>query len=152
MKKFPSIYILITYALTLGLVAVLNGIYPVEVASIIQRVTSSRVDLSTSDYARYRIALFLSATALLVVLFPFVWRLSAKFAGQNLGPTPTWGKTFVVAILVPIAWIGYPFIGLCTTCWTSNDIFYYLLTVFFFFALQMLIEVIVLKLTFRNGK
>jgi hypothetical protein len=152
MKKFPSLYILMTYALTLGFVAVLNGMYPVEVASIIQRVTSSRVDLSASDYARYRIALFLSATALLVVLFPFMWRLGAKLAVQNPLQFPTWKHFFTAVILVPIIWMGYPFIGLCATCWTSNDFFYYLLTVLIFFGLQIMIEVIVLKLTHRNGK
>ena len=154
MKKFPAMYVLITYALTLGVVAVLSSIYPVEVASIIQRVSSPKIDLSTSDSARYRIALYLSATALLVVLFPFVWRLGAKLAVQEEGKrrTPTWWQTFVVAILVPIGWIGYPFISSCTTCWASNDTFYFLLTVFFFFALQLLIEGIVLKLTYRNGK
>lgn len=94
MKKFPPLYILITYALTLGLVAVLNGMYPVEVAFIIQRVSSPKIDLSTSDYARYRIALFLSATALLVVLFPFVRRLGAKLAAQNPPQLPTWRHFF----------------------------------------------------------
>lgn len=152
MNKFPSVYILIIYVLTLGLVAALNDIYPVEVAAIIQRVVPSRIDLIAADYARYRIALYLSATALLVVLFPFVWHLGAKLAVKNPLQLPTWQHFFSAIVLVPIIWIGYLFIGSCTTCWLSNNLFYYFMTVLIFFGLQIMIEVIVLKLTYRNGK
>jgi hypothetical protein len=115
MKKFPAVYILITYVLTLGLVALLSDRYPVEVASAIQRVSSQEIDLSMHDHARHRIALFLSATALLVVLFPFVWHLGARIPARIPHQSPTWGKTFAVIILIPLIWVSYLFVGTCTT-------------------------------------
>ena len=147
MNKFPFISMLSIYTLALGLVGVFNHIYPVEVAALIQSVTPSRIDLVASDSTRYRIALYLAATALLVILFPFVWSKGAKLAVKNPLQLPTWTHFFSVIILAPIVWAGYLFVGSCATCWMSNDLFYFLMTINIFCGLQLMIEIVVLKLT-----
>ncbi|MFC5498551.1 hypothetical protein ACFPOE_13475 [Caenimonas terrae] len=147
--KFSVVGIFLIYLATLGLTVLLTNSYPESVDHVLRAFFPA--DESGSAFVRYRMALFLTATCVFLLVAPALALFGTSTEDrERINRTPTW--QFVVALLfIPVGWAAFPVIALCDGCWTQNDIFYFFLTLLFFVGLQLLLQAIWLKLKSRMG-
>ena len=158
MKYFrnSATYLVLIYVTVLGLAALLSAWYPSQIASFVHFFLPIDIDLTTQSvshsFIRYRMFLWLIATMVFLVLVPLVGYFGIPETNFEKFQRIHWMHFVVAILMLPIGWIFYPIVALCITCWTSNDAFYFALTVSFFGGLQMLAHAIILKtkLIFRK--
>lgn len=90
--------------------------------------------------------LFLTATIVLLVFAPAIAYFGTREFNREKFQRTHWSHFVIEILAVPIGWIGYPFIALCTAFWTANPLIYFVLTVSCFIGFHVFIQAIVLKL------
>lgn len=138
--------IAIIYIVMLGIVTFLNVQFPSQMALVVDFFFPTTFYLTSQDFIRYRMALFIAASGTFLVLLPIIFFLGILGMTSEQIKRVHWRHIVILVLALPITFIGYPFLSLCPTCWTANDIFYFLLTVFFFVGLQMSFHAIFLKI------
>jgi hypothetical protein len=150
--KNSATYLVLIYVAVLGLAALLNAWLPSQTTSFVHFFLPVSTEFSELPFIRYRMLLWLVATAVFIVLVPVIGYFGIPETNlEKIQLLPWWQVVFVILVF-PIAWVFYPVISLCTTCVTANDAVYFALTVSFFFALQGLAQVIILKTQIFFGK
>jgi cytochrome bd-type quinol oxidase subunit 2 len=154
MKYFrnSATYLVLIYVAVLGLAALLNAWYPSHTASFVHFFLPVSAEFSEQPFIRYRILLWLVATAVFIVLVPVIGYFGVPETNLEKFQRVHWGHLVVAIVALPIGWIFYPIISLCTTCVTTNDAVYFALTVSFFLALQIFAHAIILKTQLFFGK
>lgn len=154
MKHFKNAatYLLLIYTTVLGLTTLLNLKYPLKTASFIEFFLPLNIDISQQPFIRYRMVLWLVATIVFLILVPIIGYFGIVEMNVKKFQRIHWGNFVVAIIAIPICWVFYPLIALCTTCWTGNDIFYFILTIGLFIALQTFAQAILLKAQLFFGK
>lgn len=146
-KTFMKIEkIALIYIVSLGFSAFLNFQFPSQTAEFVDFFFPTKINLASQEFIRYRMVLFSTATILLLILAPVIAYFGTHEFNREKFRCTHWSHFVVAAIAVPAGWIFYPFIALCTACWTSNDLIYFFLTVSCFIGFQIFIQAIVLKL------
>jgi hypothetical protein len=134
------------YLVALGLAVLLNMQFPSQIASFVDYFFPMKIDLTSQGFIRYRMVLFLAATIVFLVLIPIIWNFGIQGTEPEKIKRMHWRYFVLVVFMIPISWIFFPLISLCTTCWTTNDIFYFLLTVSVFIGLQISFQALALKI------
>lgn len=144
--------IVAVYTVALGMMAFLSMQFPSKIASFVNFFLPLKFDLTSQDFIRYRMALFLTATIVFLALVPIILRFGFHGTESEKIKRIHWRYIVIAILVIPIGWIGFPFIALCTTCWTANDIFYFFFIISVFIGLQILLQALLLKINlFKNG-
>lgn len=146
--KNSATYLVLIYAVTLGLTVLLNFNYPSKAAYFVNFFLPTNIDVSQQPFIRYRIILWIVSSIILLIIMPIIGYFEIPETNVEKMQNFPWWKIVLMIILSPLIWIGYPIIALCTTCATSNDVLYFILTVLFFFGLQLFAHAIVFKTKF----
>lgn len=139
-------YIIYIYFIALAVASILNNLSPSEISSFIYYFFPLDEDLSLNNFIRYRMFLWLTATVVFLLLTPigfYLW-IEKIFYINKIKLIPSWKWVFLI-IVMPISWIFYPIVFLCSDCVTSNDVTYFFLTILFFCALQFVALGLILK-------
>ncbi len=150
--KHSAVYLVLVYIVMLGLAALSSAWYPSQTASFVHFFLPMDVDISEQPFIRYRMLLWLIATMVFLVLVPVIGYFGIPETNVEKFQRVHWGHLVVAIVALPIGWIFYPIISLCTTCVTTNDAIYFALTVSFFLALQIFAHAIILKTQLFFGK
>ncbi len=141
------------YVFTFASVSALGLNFPSVIAPILDIFSPVKFDFYMSNYVMYRMSLFLSGTMVYLFFVPIIWRKGFDSAEEWRIKKLNWLLVFFLIFLLPLMWIGYPFLALCTNCLTGNDFFYFCLTLSLFIGLQGFTQVILLKLfSFLRGR
>lgn len=143
--KNSATYLVLIYAMTLWLTVILNFYYPLEAASFVNFFLPTDIDISQQPFIRYRMILWIVSTMILLSIMPVIGYIGIPETNVEKMQNFPWWIIVLIIILSPLIWISYPIIALCTTCVTSNDVLYFILTVLFFFGLQLFAHAIVFK-------
>lgn len=150
--KNSAVYLVLVYIVILGLAALLSAWRPSQTASFVHFFLPMDMDLTTQSFIRYRMFLWLIATMVFLVLVPVIGYLGIPETNIEKFQRIHWGHLVVAIVAIPVCWIFYPLMALCTTCWTSNDAFYFALTICLFGGLQILAYAIILKMKLFLGR
>src|SRR6478752_9899493 len=137
--------IALSYLVVLGVAAFLNLQFPYEFSTFVDLIFPTKIDLASQGFIRYRMVLFVVASILFLVFLPIILRFGFSGMSYEKIKKTHWRHIAILAFAVPICWVGYPFISLCPTCWTANDVFYFFLTVSVFMGLQISSQAVFLK-------
>lgn len=139
MKHFKNsaTYLVLVYAIALGLAALLNSYYPSQAASFVHYFLPMDTELSGQPFIRYRMVLWLIATMVFLTLVPIIGYFGTPEMNVEKLKRVHWINIPIVLVMYPVIWIFYPIIALCTTCWTSNDAFYFALTIAIFLGFNI---------------
>ena len=145
-EKLAAIYVIV-----LGFVTFLCLLFPYLMSDFVN-VFSGKSDLSGSWNIRYRMALFISATIIMLIFVPIIWSIGFYGTDINRFKKLKWKYFIVIIPATPSMWLYFPYLSLCQECWTRNDAFYFFLTVGFFIALHGFIQATILKFTVELRK
>lgn len=143
-EKLAAIYVIV-----LGFVTFLCLLFPYLMSDFVNVFFPVKVDLSGSWNIRYRMALFISATIIMLIFVPIIWSLGFYGTDINRFKKLSWKYFIVIIPATPSMWLYFPYLSLCQECWTRNDAFYFFLTVGFFIALHGFIQATILKITLK---
>jgi hypothetical protein len=138
--------IALTYLIALGIAAFLNMRFPLELSTFIDFLFPTKIDLTSQGFIRYRMLLFAVASILFLIFLPITLRFGLFGMTSEKIKKVHWRHIAILVFAVPICWMGYPFIALCPTCWTANDVFYFFLTVSVFMGLQISSQAVFLRM------
>lgn len=135
------------YVVSLGIVTLACALFPTLTSDYVNLFSPVRADLSASWSIRYRMALFISATFILLFFIPIIWLFG--FYGFDIDKFKTLSKWryLIIVPMIPIFWLWFLPLGFCQVCWTRYDEFYFLLTVGIFMVQHFFIQSILLELT-----
>lgn len=138
--------IIFIYLVVLGLIVFFCAQLPTRMSSYVNFFLPGREELTSFWNIRYRMSLFISATITFICFIPFI--ASVGFYGEDISRIRTlrWFYIAFIVFAVPVGWLIFPLVALCSVCWTSNDYFYFFITVSFFTTLQILVQVFILKI------
>lgn len=112
-----------TYLIALGIVALVCAPFPVAMSDFVNIFSSVKEDLSDSWNIRYRMALFISATIIMLIFVPIIWSLGFHGTDINRIKNLNWKYFIVIIPATPFMWLYFHFLELCQDYWTSNDAF-----------------------------
>ena len=142
-EKLAAIYIIV-----LAMAAFACALFPTFMARFVNLFLPTKTDFMYIWHIRYRMALFISGSLMLPVLIPYIAMVG--FHGTNIRGVMrlSWIKTMFLVFLLPLLWIGLPWVGLCGKCWASNDYFYFYFFLVFgiFTGLQIYVQIFLLKM------
>lgn len=141
-EKLAAIYVIV-----LGIVALVSALFPVLMSDFVNVFSPVKADLSDSWAIRYRMALFIAATMIMLIFVPIIWKFGFYGTDIDRFKSLNWKYFIVVIPAATCMWLYFPFLGMCPVCWTRNDAFYFFLTVGFFIALHSFIQATIPKLT-----
>ncbi len=133
------------YVLVLGALWILDHFRPDIAASLLQ-VIRGRNDLEFHDHLRFRALLYYAASLCFVVLVPIILYRGFKARGPIPSKKPHLGHYLIALIAAPIGWYMYPLVAACKDCWMLNDTFYFWVTIFFFLALHIFAQAVLVGL------
>ncbi|MCY0915391.1 hypothetical protein [Massilia antarctica] len=152
-----------TYFLVLGLLALLNWLFPVQSAALVSLVLPpalSHLSIlalppALSDllqpYVRYRMVLYLGATFLMPVMVT-ICSLRGICQTDPAGlERARWIQILPLLVGSLVAWTSYPSLFMQTKSWMGNDIFYFAVTMVFPIAVQLIVQIAGYKLRLLIG-
>lgn len=134
------------YFLVLGLMAILNWLFPVQSAAIASFFLPRALSDLSHPYIRYRMVLFLGASGLLLVLAAFILPRGIGQSEPVHLKKFRWSALLFLMIGTGGGWSYYPIFAMQTESWMGNDIFYFFVTILFFLGMQMIFQAAVYKL------
>lgn len=144
--------LLAIYSGAFALTAWLQAAFPDSAARLL--VASRLVSATSAEdpFIRYRLALFFVGSVLAVLVSLVVFR--SGFAGTDANKVRKlgWGGLAFLSVVLPLSWLGYPAVMLCRNCLVANDWAYAGIAVGFFLALNVLVQIVYLKLKLLSGR
>jgi hypothetical protein len=136
--------IILLYVAVLATGAVVAHVFPSQSAELVNLLLPTKGDLRSQAFV-YRMTLFILASGFFVILFLVICFIGLKGMTADQMRRIHWLYFAVAVVALPFGWTGFQDIALCQVCWTANDYFYLLVTVFYFGTLHLWVQAIVLK-------
>jgi hypothetical protein len=139
--------LILLYVAVLAIGAVVAHVFPAESAELVRLIHPHKGDLHSQPFI-YRMILLILASGLFAILFPLICLFGLKGMTSDQMRRVHWLYFAMAVIALPFGRAGFQDIALCQVCWTANDYFYFLFTVFYFWALHLWVQAIFLKAFF----